>query len=240
MERISRAALSLAVILLMSLGASAAERKISAAKKKLIRELLRVTEAQEGTADAIIDILGGRLGLPLATEVQRGEVRESEQVAEIVEETQLELYDRYFTEKQLRDLTTFFKTKTGRRYVEVARTIAAETRKNLRAAMERYQSQTTEAARRDRSRNDLQLIGLALSAYFRDQAAYPRAQTIEEMAALLVPKYAPVMPQQDAWGHSFRYEVSADGLHYRVVSAGGDGKLANADDIVLTDSGLRP
>jgi hypothetical protein len=240
MPRIIRNVLLLLMASLVATTTIAAERKISPAKKKLIRELLEVTDAPEGAADAIIDILGGRLGLPIATEEQRGEVREGKQVAAIAEETQLELYDRYFTEKQLRDLVTFFKTKTGQRYVEVAREIAAETRKNLRAATAKRLSETAESGRGDRTRNDLQLLGLALSAYFADQSRFPKAASISELASLLTPKYAPAVPQQDAWGRALRYETSADGQHYQIASAGVDGKFGTDDDIVFSDGRLRP
>jgi Uncharacterized protein conserved in bacteria (DUF2059)/Type II secretion system (T2SS), protein G len=226
--------------LLIASTASAAEPNIYPKKQKLIRELLELTDAPKGAADAIIDILGGRLGLPIAPEEARGEVREGKQVAAIAEETQMEIYDRYFTEKQLRDLITFFKTKTGQRYVEVARKMAAETRKNLRVETERRLNETAEKGRADRTRNDLQTLGLALSAYFADHAAYPKAQSIGDVASLLVPKYAPTIPQQDAWGHPLSYEVSADGQHYRVISAGTDGKLTTGDDIVFRDGRLQP
>jgi hypothetical protein len=230
----------LLIVLLIASSAAAAQRQIAPAKKKLIRELLEVTDAPEGAADAIIDILGGRLGLPIAKEEQRGEVREGKQVAVIAEETQLEVYDRYFTEKQLRDLITFFKTKTGQRYVEVAREMAVETRKNLRETASKRLSETAQAALADRTRNDLQLLGLTLSAYFADQSSFPKAQSIGELASSLIPKYAPTVPQQDGWGHAFRYEISADGQHYRITSAGLDGKFDTDDDIVFSDGRLRP
>jgi hypothetical protein len=46
---------------------------------------------------------------------------------------------------------------------------------------------------------------------------------------------------QDAWGTTYRYELSADGQHYRLISAGKDRAFANpvleraSDDIVLSD-----
>jgi hypothetical protein len=66
------------------------------------------------------------------------------------------------------------------------------------------------------------------------------AKNIDEVAALLSPKYMYTVPRQDAWGRSFRYEVSADGKHYTIVSAGIDGKLSPnpqeyGDDIVYRD-----
>jgi hypothetical protein len=107
------------------LTAAAAERKIPAAKQKLILQLFEVTDANDNTTDAIIDILGGRLGVPPIPEEQRAEMREEgETMQQITEQTQMAIYDRYFSEKQLRDLIAFFKTDTGRHYVDVARKMA--------------------------------------------------------------------------------------------------------------------
>src|SRR5437899_11183896 len=102
MKRIVGAAL---LALTPMLTVAAAEGKIPAAKKNLILQLFEVTEAKDGTADAIIDILGGRLGVPPIPEDSRREVRgEGQEMQEITEQTQMAIYDRYFTEKQLRDL----------------------------------------------------------------------------------------------------------------------------------------
>src|SRR3989475_10366199 len=187
MRKINR--MMMMVGLLVSSTAFGVEQKIAASKAALIREFLKVTDAKEGTADAFIDILGGRLGLPMAPERTRGEVRESPEMAEMAEETQVEVYDRYFTEQQLRDLITFFKTPTGEHYVQVARMIAAETRKNLQASTERYLTETNERNRANRTRNDFRGLGFALKSYFADHNSYPRAHSADDLAGLLVPKY---------------------------------------------------
>ncbi len=239
MRRITRIVSFLIITLVVSSSAIASERKISDSKAKLIRELLEVTDAKEGTADAIIDILGGRLGLPLPSEEVREEFRENPRSTEITEETQLELYDRYFTEPQLRDLITFFKTETGEHYVEVARKISAEARKNLRAAASRYMTDAAERTRANRTRNDFRGLGLALKAYFAEHGSYSKAKNADELAGLLSPKYTPAVPNRDAWGHSIQYQVSADCQHYRLMSAGTDGKFAaeqeKGDDIFYGD-----
>jgi hypothetical protein len=239
MRRIHSAVLI--ITLLVSSTAFGVEQKIAESKAALIREFLKVTDAKEGTADAFIDILGGRLGLPMAPETTRGEVREGEEMAEMAEETQLEIYDRYFTEKQLRDLVTFFKTPTGQHYVEVARKIAAETRKNLQASTDHYLAETNERNRANRTRNDFRGLGVALKSYFAEHNRYPRAHSVDELAEMLSPKYIQTVPKQDAWGRSIQYYSSDDGQHYRIVSAGPDGKfaaeseLAQSDDIVYYD-----
>lgn len=229
---------------------AAAERKIPAAKKKLILQLFEVTDAKGGTTDTIIDILGGRLGVPPIPEEQRREVREEgKEMQEITEQTQMAIYDRYFTEKQLRDLIAFFKTDTGRHYVEVARKMAIETRANLRAAATMKVQESEQEQRSLRTRNQLRGFGIALNAYFTDNKAYPLGKSIDDLAAALAPKYMFNVPREDAWGRMFQYEASADGQHYRIVSGGSDGKFSSAsaslqpaaddnsygDDIVFID-----
>src|SRR5437667_10623584 len=111
MRRIHSAVLI--ITLLVSSTAFGVGQKIAASKAALIREFLKLTDAKEATADAFIDILGGRLGLPIAPEKHRGEVRESPEMAEMAEDTQLEVYDRYFPEPTLRELITSSKTPNG-------------------------------------------------------------------------------------------------------------------------------
>src|SRR6266550_7207665 len=64
---------------------STAHPAVTASKEKLISELLALTHADR-TPDAVLDILGGRLGLPPVTGAQ-GKVN------------QIEIYDRYFAEQ---------------------------------------------------------------------------------------------------------------------------------------------
>jgi hypothetical protein len=230
-------------------GTAGSEKEIPPAKRELIRELLEVTEAAEGTADAVLDILAERLGVPPLPDALRGEVRESRHMPDIAERTQLALYDRYFTEQQLRDLIAFFKSDTGRHYVEVSRELAAETRKNLQAEVTRQLEESTQRENIVRARADIQSLGRALEAYRADHKAYPKAGDIDKLSALLSPQYMMIVPKRDRWGRAFAYAVSADGLHYRIIGLGPDGKLemsssrfnlapsevAYGDDIVYAD-----
>jgi hypothetical protein len=220
------------------LTAAAAEPRIPAAKKKLILQLFDVTDAKDNTADAIIDILGGRLGVPPISEEQRRAMREEgeegEAMQQITELTQMAVYDRYFSEKQLRDLIVFFKTDTGRHYVDVARKMATETRANLRAAAAMKVQESEQEQRALRTRNQLRGFGVALAAYRADNKSYPPGKSIDDLAAALAPKYMFNVPREDAWGRMFQYEASADGQHYRIVSGGVDGKVASASGSLQT------
>ena len=228
----NRVICAMLLALMPVLTAAAAEPGIPAAKKKLIRQLFEVTDAKDNTTDAIIDILGGRLGVPPISEEQRRAMREEgeegEEMQEIAEQTQMAVYDRYFSEKQLRDLIAFFKTDTGRHYVEVARKMAIETRANLHAAATQKVQESEQAQRAYRTRNQLRAFGLALNAYLTDNKSYPPGKSIDDLAAALAPKYMFNVPREDAWGRMFQYEASADGQHYRLVSGGNDGKFASA------------
>ena len=188
-----------------------------ASKEKLIRQLLTLTRAHT-TPDALLDLLGGRLGLPPVSAAQ-------------AESEQIDIYNRHFTEEDLRELIDFFKTGTGRHFADVAPKIAAEARKNLQASTLRYIAETKQRDLAHKTRNDFRGAGFALKAYFADHKSYPESRIDG-------------IPSKDAWGNAVEYQVSEDGQHYRLASAGPDGKPATArelersDDIVFTDSGF--
>ena len=196
---------------------STAHPAVTASKEKLIRELLALTHA-DTTPDAVLDILGGRLGLPPLTGAQG-------------KANQIEIYDRYFAEQDLRELIDFFKTSAGQRFAAVAPKIAAEARKNLKASTGRYIAETKQRDQAHKTRNEFRGAGFALKAYYADHKSYPDAR-IE------------AVPAQDAWGRAVEYRISEDRQHFRIVSAGADGKLARgtdlkrSDDIVFTDTGF--
>lgn len=115
----------------------------------------------------------------------------------------------------------------------------------------------SNSAMHDRSRArityaDMRAVAGAVEEYAVDENRYPRAQTIQELAALLEPKYVKKLSQQDAWGTDFRYQVTPDEQQYVIGSAGSDrhweqsdlfayspGKNAGyAEDIILSESGF--
>jgi hypothetical protein len=69
---------------------------------------------------------------------------------------------------------------------------------------------------------ELQSVGRALGAYGTDFNRYPTIGSIDQLAALLSPKYTREMPRRDGWGHPFRYR-SASGRDFVLVSPGSDG-----------------
>lgn len=61
--------------------------------------------------------------------------------------------------------------------------------------------------------------------YKADGQRYPRAESIEELSAILIPHYASKVSAIDPWGSPFVYIVSGDSRSFRIVSAGPDRKL---------------
>lgn len=77
----------------------------------------------------------------------------------------------------------------------------------------------------------------AVESYATDRREFPRATTIDQLRALLEPKYIVVDSEvvTDGWGRPLRY-VSTDGCHYSIASDGPDGTEATPDDIRYVDN----
>ena len=90
---------------------------------------------------------------------------------------------------------------------------------NLLTAMQR--------SKQKRSMADLRTIATATEAYATDTNRYPRVTSIEELRALIQPRYIKAMPIIDGWGHPYRYECGTPGTdacqEYIVGSGGKDG-----------------
>src|SRR5216684_8898693 len=107
---------SIVVLMVTAMAAASMAADTSPAKQALIRELLQATRASDRASDVILDLFGSA-----APRDAQEKVRRDPHMAEIAEKAEMDLYDRYFTEKQLRDLVAFFKSETGQRYVAVSR-----------------------------------------------------------------------------------------------------------------------
>jgi general secretion pathway protein G len=83
-----------------------------------------------------------------------------------------------------------------------------------------------QRARQKRTMADMRSIGTAIEAYATQHDQYPRANSIAELAPLLVPAYAQVVPWKDGWGHDLRYQCWPEEdacSHYALGSPGKDG-----------------
>jgi hypothetical protein len=86
---------------------------------------------------------------------------------------------------------------------------------------------------------DMNSLGIAIEAYARDHGAYPVVASVENLRALLEPRYAARLETRDAWGTAFRYSADAKGASYLLVSAGSDRAFDESswnDPVVSTDS----
>jgi hypothetical protein len=74
-----------------------------------------------------------------------------------------------------------------------------------------------------RTMSDMRTISMALDTYAseREDLSYPPGD-YESLAGALVPRYLKELPAQDVWGTPYAYVASADGQHYRLLSAGAD------------------
>jgi hypothetical protein len=69
---------------------------------------------------------------------------------------------------------------------------------------------------------NMRTLAQSIEALATDTNEYP-AVSFDELATTISPRYIENVPKVDAWGNPFFY--IADGEHYRVVSAGADGKF---------------
>lgn len=89
----------------------------------------------------------------------------------------------------------------------------------------------------DRTRGDMQAIGVALASRMADQGSYPLSTDMSGLAAALEPRYIRTLPRADAWGRPFRYESGGSG--FRLISSGPGGSAGDEDDVILTEAGFR-
>lgn len=87
---------------------------------------------------------------------------------------------------------------------------------NMLTAMQR--------ARQKRTMADMRTLGTAAEAFAVDNNdVYPRAESMDELKPLLVPKYVRVLPAHDGWGNELRYRCKDEGCTgYAITSSGGD------------------
>ena len=101
-----------------------------------------------------------------------------------------------------------------------------------------------DKARQRSTMTDMRSIASAIESYMLDHEAPPAVNDIVELAALLVPRHAPLLPTHDHWGHRYQYSVRG-ARGYTIESWGKDGvsgehislatKFDFDRDIVLVD-----
>lgn len=235
----------LAIVLICPI-AFAQQTTISPAKKALIDELITLTRARDQATEAFLQILKLASGTPRG---DVGEMRANATASEVPDKVlarTVDLYDRTMTEQQLRDTIAFFKSDAGKSYAALQVALATEgTQRTAGVVTEELQA-AIERSKTKRTMADIRTLAIASEAYSVDEAKYPEAADIDSLGKILMPTYVRDMPRVDGWGTAYAYVVSADGAHYRIVSAGRDKTFAPSslrigasaetnDDIVYED-----
>jgi hypothetical protein len=159
----------------------------------------------------------------------RAEVAKIE-FAKLMRETYVEIYAKYFSPREVRELLAFYATPTGKKSLEVmsslvkdgaeagGRILSPEIEQAMARAMEIHAKKYPWR----RTMSDMRSIASAVEAYAIDNDEYPLVGDYAALEPLLVPDYMTELPMEDMWGHAYAYTVSPDGQQYRVVSAGSD------------------
>lgn len=85
-------------------------------KQKQIRELFEITNVKDSSLNTADGVLNNLLyGNPNITDKQKSELAmEMKKFLDYMIEKQLELYDKHYTEKEIKEMLAFYKTPTGK------------------------------------------------------------------------------------------------------------------------------
>lgn len=255
-----------AVVATLPLGA--VEPEPSKRQRELIVELLGLT-AGEGTMHEVMNtILEQSEKQFMAKAEARGDVPKDveerrklyaslhEELARIdvsaaLAEPAIRIYAKYYTERELADLVAFYRTPTGRKSIKVLPSIVRESAeasaKSLgplleQAAARAWHRQEPEERPWKKAMEDIFTLARAILDYSSGtlDSSYPPGD-FASLGRFLVPKHLGSMPATDPWGTPYGYVASADGQHYRLVSAGADRKFEPESlRIVVTPNGRPP
>jgi hypothetical protein len=231
----------LAAVLLLAAAvpAFATQPNPSAKQKELIDQIVTLTHLDENVR-FLLDAMLERLGKETEShseedkkdfERYRQLVREKIDFREWVRTVYEPLYAKYFTEAQLADLVTFYKTPTGQKLIkslpdierEAMQSAGAQIQEKFAALAKQVQDERSQRRPWEQTMADIRSIATAAEAWAIDnEDKYPPAQTWEELRKQLEPTYIKTLPQKDAWGNEYAFVISEDRKHYRIISAGSD------------------
>ncbi len=223
-----------AVLLLLAFAMSSFAEDSRIARRDAIRELLKTLDAKTLTQSmfdlffAVGEACGADWSLRERLFARLDYVSYSEEVYGPV-------FDGTFSDSELRQLITFFKTPAGQKVVRLFPELAFNMLRNgdkiasIAREIEEERSEPWE-----KTMEDLRTVATAAEAYATDENRYPIAGAYEDLGAILSPTYIKTLPEADAWGTPFVYVSSPDGQHYRFVSAGADKRFETGSDRVET------
>jgi len=229
-----------ALLLLAAVPAFATQPNPSAKQKALIDQIITLTHLDENVRfllDAMLERMGKESNESRSEddkkdfERYRQLVREKIDYREWVRTVYEPLYAKYFTEEQLADLVTFYKTPTGQRMVkatpeierEAMQSAGAQIQEKFIALAKQVDDERKQRRPWEQTMADMRSIATAAEAWATDHDdLYPASLTWSDLQKELEPTYIKTLPQKDGWRNDFAYVVSEDRKHYRVVSAGAD------------------
>jgi hypothetical protein len=153
------------------------------------------------------------------------------------------LFEKTYTAAELRELIAFFKTKAGQKTSTLLPDLSLGAflkgsellTKDATAVMEEMRAEEeAKKPQEERTMRDMRTVATAIESYATDVNHYPQVSSYGELNAILSPTYIKAVPEKDGWGTGYRYSVSSDGQHYRVVSAGSDHQFEAGSDTIAT------
>lgn len=97
-------------------------------------------------------------------------------------------------------------------------------------------SDQAEALKIKRVLADFRTIAAAVEAYAGEHGGeYPRADSMAILRPFIDPQYVRGLRTKDPWETDYRYSVTPDARHYRIVSAGSDAKFEKAYEKMKAD-----
>lgn len=152
---------------------------------------------------------------------------------ELEEQVYIPLYEKYFSDDEIKDLLTFYRTPTGAKSLEVLPGLSAEALQRagaiigpvIAAVMAELQKEDEDSHPWRKTMADIRTMATAIEAYATDNDLYPAVSSTEQYKSALSPTYINKVPEKDSWGSAYVIVVSPDQKHYRIVSAGSDGIL---------------
>lgn len=197
-------------------------------RRKLIREFLDVINAKELTRDSIDAAFPWDDNQSIRDRVFMRINHE-----ELAEEVYAPLIDQSVTNAELKELIAFYRTSTGQRACRLITTLAFKgsllaspfVNEIIAAVQEEIGKENMQKHPWKRTVADLLAVATAAEAYATDTNRYPNVSSYEQLRDVLSPTYIKELPEKDAWGVPYSYNVSSDGQHYRFASAGADGRF---------------
>jgi hypothetical protein len=246
----TRALLLLAGVCVVARVGLAAE--VRAAKLALIEEVLQLAPSADVEALRAARLLI-RIDDPEDLSSYDRSVERTSRDPDVVTEirrSRVELYDRLFTDDELRKLIAFYRSDVGRKSLRLSDELPELVAKNILATEAARPPVEIQSVKRQKTRSTIRTLALALEARAEVVESFPAGGTIAEIAALLEPAYMRRTPHKDDWGNAIAFVGTSDGRHYRLVSGGWDGVIEKAhmtalqpvlqrtDDIVYEDGVL--